>query len=119
MTGKGFYLASMREIEPSARFRRFLAGRGGLGVDITVADAWVGACAVSFHIDGIQHHDVLPSVDEACLVAGLLSAPITGASDIRVLASESAEGSYSTAIEWGRVRLGEVVLRDLLSWWVL
>ncbi len=119
MTGKNFYLASMREIEPSPRFHRFLAGGGRLGADITVTDAWVGACTVSFLIEGIQYHDVLPSMDEAHLVVELLSSPIVGASDIRILLSESVEGGFSSVIEWGRVRLGNALLRDLLSWWAL
>jgi len=53
------------------------------------------------------------------LVAGLLGAPIVGAGDIRILASERVEGSYNSAVEWGRVRLDEKVLRDVLSWWGL
>lgn len=53
----------------------------------------------------------------ACCRAAALAGG--GASDIRILASKSVEGSYGSATEWGRSRLGDAALRDLLSWWAL
>lgn len=119
MTDTSLYLAARQEINPSPRFRCLLTGSGVSGVDSTV-DGWVGACAVSFLKDGVRHQDVLPSVDEALLVAWLLTSPIVGASDIRVLAAASVEGSYRSAIEWGYARFGKrEALDELLSWWSL
>lgn len=116
MVNPRLHLAA-RQGDPSPRFRCLLAGCGIPGVALKVDASWVGACAVSFLLGGIRYLDVLPSVDEAQLVAGLLSSPMLEASDIRVLGSESVEGGYNSVIEWGRVRLGNAVLRDLLSWW--
>ncbi|KRV02970.1 hypothetical protein AO935_09455 [Pseudomonas aeruginosa] len=87
------------------------------GVEIIGHEEWLGAYAVKFQRSGAQCHDILSCLDEALLVAGLLRSPAVGASDIRILVSESVEGSYGSAIEWGRFRLGDAVLRDLLSWW--
>lgn len=70
-------------------------------------------------MNGVQCHDVLSSVDDALLVAGLLSSPLTGASDIRILESVGVGDSYCSAIEWGQARFGERVLGELLSWWTL
>lgn len=111
--------STKKEIELSPRFRGFHKGFSLPGVEFGVDARWAGACAVGFLMDGTRHLDILPSVSEAQLVAGLLGAPIVGAGDIRILASERVEGSYNSAVEWGRVRLGEKALRDVLSWWGL
>ncbi|HBO2770595.1 TPA: hypothetical protein L4I55_002667 [Pseudomonas aeruginosa] len=111
--------STKKEIELSPRFRGFHKGFSLPGVEFGVDARWAGACAVGFLMDGTRHLDILPSVSEAQLVAGLLGAPIVGAGDIRILASERVEGSYNSAVEWGRVRLDEKVLRDVLSWWGL
>jgi len=111
--------STKKEIELSPRFRGFQKGFSLPGVEFGVDARWAGACAVSFLMDGTRHLDILPSVSEAQLVAGLLGAPIVGVSDIRILASERVEGSYNSAVEWARVRLGEKALRDVLSWWGL
>jgi hypothetical protein len=111
--------STKKEIELLPRFRGFQKGFSLPGVEFGVDASWAGACAVGFLMDGARHLDILPSVSEAQLVAGLLGSPIVGASDIRILASERVEGSYNSAVEWGRVRLGEEALRDVLSWWGL
>lgn len=111
--------STKKEIELSPRFRGFQKGFSLPGVEFGVDASWAGACAVGFLMGGTRHLDILPSVSEAQLVAGLLGSPIVGASDIRILASERVEGSYNSAVEWGRVRLGEEALRDVLSWWGL
>lgn len=108
-----------KEIELSPRFRGFQKGFSLPGVEFGVDASWAGACAVGFLMGGTRYFDILPSASEAQLVAGLLSAPIVGASEIRILASEGAEGSYNSAVDWGRVRLGEEGLRNVLSWWGL
>ncbi len=118
MTDTSLYLASQQEIDVSPRFR--LSTECGVpGVESRVGTGWVGACAVSFLMNGVQCHDVLSSVDDALLVAGLLSSPLTGASDIRILESVGVGDSYCSAIEWGQARFGERVLGELLSWWTL
>ena len=111
-------LAARQEIDPSPRFRRLLAG-GISGVDCRVEADWVGACNVSFLMDGVQHQDVLSSIDDGLLVAGLLSSPTVGASEIRVVAYAAVEGGYNSANEWGHARIGEKALGELLSWWSL
>ncbi|HBO4218295.1 hypothetical protein IPC426_10080 [Pseudomonas aeruginosa] len=113
------HLAAWQEIDPPPRFRRLLTGFGISGVDSRVGAGWVGACTVSFLMDGVQHQDVLSSIDDALLVAGLLNSPTVGASEIRVVASAAVEGGYSSAIEWGHARFGEKALGELLSWWSL
>ncbi|HBO1157688.1 TPA: hypothetical protein L4E80_002171 [Pseudomonas aeruginosa] len=113
------HLAAWQEIDPPPRFRRLLTGFGISGVDSRVGAGWVGACTVSFLMDGVQHQDVLSSIDDALLVAGLLNSPTVGASEIRVVASAAVEGVYSSAIEWGHARFGEKALGELLSWWSL
>lgn len=80
------------DVDPSPRFRCLLAGCEASGVDCRVGAYWVGACAVSFLMDGAQRQDVFSSIDDALLAAGLLSSPVVEASDIRILASDCAEG---------------------------
>lgn len=72
------HLAAWQEIDPPPRFRRLLTGFGISGVDSRVGASWVGACTVSFLMDGVQHQDVLSSIDDALLVAGLLNSPTVG-----------------------------------------
>ncbi|HGJ7700615.1 hypothetical protein ABZQ48_08840 [Pseudomonas aeruginosa] len=111
-------LAATQGIDPPPRFRRLLAG-GISDVDCRVEADWVGACTVSFLMEGVQYQDVLSSIDDALLVAELLSSPTVEASDIRIVASAGVGGGYSSAIEWGYARFGERALGELLSWWLL
>ncbi|MDF3842291.1 hypothetical protein P3W55_11290 [Pseudomonas citronellolis] len=117
MSDTSLYLIAKQEAKASRRFRRLMAGATVSGVEFTVDDSWVGACVVSFLIEGVRRHDVLPSVDEAWLVAGLLSSPTAGVSEIRVLPAAGVDGSYRSAVEWGRSN--KELLGELLNWWAL
>lgn len=119
MASKVVQLVSISEREPPPRFRCPLPETMHSEVELIGLEEWLGACAVKFQINSVQYQDIFSCLDEALLVAGLLRSPAVGASDIRILASKSVEGSYGSATEWGRSRLGDAALRDLLSWWAL
>ncbi|OPD96856.1 hypothetical protein CAZ10_00650 [Pseudomonas aeruginosa] len=112
------HLVARQEIDQQPRFRLLQSGSEVTCVDSRVAAEWVGACTISFCLEGVHRCDVLPSVDEALLAAWLLSSPLSGASDIRVEGSLRRDG-YKSMLDWGEMRLGKVLLRELLSWWSL
>ncbi len=119
MASKVVQLVSISGREPPPRFRCPLPETMHSEVELIGLEEWLGACAVKFQINSVQYQDIFSCLDEALLVTGLLRSPVVGASDIRILASKSVEGSYGSATEWGRSRLGDAALRDLLSWWAL
>jgi hypothetical protein len=101
------------------RHRRLVADMRLPGVVAAEFQGWVGSCSVRYRLRGAEHADVISSVDEALLVAGMLSAPLAGADSVRVEPATSGQADFRTALEWGRARLGEVDLAKLLAWWSL
>ncbi|HGY2474031.1 TPA: hypothetical protein ACNU8V_005493 [Pseudomonas aeruginosa] len=107
------------QVEASIRHRRLIADMRLPGVVAAEFQGWVGACSVRYLLGDAEHADVISSVDEALLVAGMLSAPLAGADSVRVEPATSGQADFRTALEWGRDRLGEVDLAKLLAWWSL
>ncbi|AKG03033.1 hypothetical protein APB34_10295 [Pseudomonas aeruginosa] len=89
------------------------------GVSVAEFQGWVGACSVQYRVEGVEHAEVISSVDEAMLVAGMLSAPLACASAVRVEPAVSGRADFCTAMEWGKARFGEEGLVRLLAWWAL
>lgn len=101
------------------RNRRFVTEMRLPGVVAAEFRGWVGACSVRYRIRGVEHVDVISSVDEAMLVAGMLSAPLAGAEAVRIEPAVTGQADFCTAIEWGRGRFGDIDLARLLAWWSL
>ncbi|EOD9062554.1 hypothetical protein ACOAM9_27190 [Pseudomonas aeruginosa] len=106
-------------VEASIRHRRLIADMRLPGVVVAEFQGWVGACTVRYRLGDAEHADVISSVDEAFLVAGMLSAPLAGANSVRVEPATSGQADFRTALDWGRARLGEVDLAKSLAWWSL
>lgn len=106
-------------VEASMRHRRLIADMRLPGVLADEFQGWVGACSVRYRLGDVEHVDVISSVDEALLVAGMLSAPVAGAESVGVEPAKYGKAAFRTALEWGRVRLGEVGLAESLAWWSL
>ncbi len=106
-------------MQTSIRHRRLIADMRLPGVVAAEFQGWVGACSVRYRLGDTEHADVISSVDEALLVAGMLSAPLAGADSVRVEPATSGRADFCTALEWGRARLGEVDLAKSLAWWSL
>jgi len=103
----------------SMRHRRLVAEMRLPGVVAAGFQSWVGSCSVRYRLGDVEYVDVISSVDEALLAAGMLSAPLASADSVRVEPAASGQADFRTALEWGRTRFGEVDLAKLLAWWSL
>lgn len=112
-------VSSLPGLSEATRYRHLVAGTGLPGVLLSVPRHWVGSCVVRYQVGDYQVTDVISSVDEAMVVAGLLSSPLAGAEEVRVEASDSGQAGFTNAVEWGRARLGGDDLTELLRWWAL
>ena len=101
------------------RHRRLVAEMRLPGVVSAEFQGWVGSCSVRYRLGDVECVDVISSVDEALLVAGMLTAPLAGADSVRIELAASGLAAFRTALEWGRTRFGEVDLVKLLAWWSL
>ena len=87
------------------RHRRLVADMRLPGVVAAEFQGWVGSCSVRYRLRGAEHADVISSVDEALLVAGMLSAPLAGADSVRVEPATSGQADFRTALELSLIHI--------------